>query len=122
MKNSVDSERPLQILLSVPHDQAGQLVRPVTKSQLLLVLRAHQELETFPPIQEGDFDVERVPDPVDGRAKLVRYTERGREVDRVARQTVLRLEEEWARRLGARKLEHLRRLLQELIAELEQDP
>lgn len=65
--------------------------------------------------------VERVPDPVDGRAKLVRYTERGREVDRVARQMVRRLEEEWARRLGEGKLEQLRHLLKELIAELEQD-
>ncbi len=65
--------------------------------------------------------VERTPDPVDGRAKLVRYTERGREVDRVARQIVKRIEEEWAARLGAHKLEQLRQLLQELIAQLEQD-
>lgn len=65
--------------------------------------------------------VERVPDPVDRRAKLVRYTERGREVDRVAREIVQRLEQEWAFRLGEHKMDQLRQLLRELIAELEKD-
>ena len=71
-------------------------------------------------LQERGY-VERVPDPVDGRAKLVRYTERGREVDRVARQIVQRLEEDWACRLGEHKMDQLRQLLQELITELEKD-
>jgi DNA-binding MarR family transcriptional regulator len=65
--------------------------------------------------------VERVPDPVDGRAKLVRYTARGRDVDRVARQIVERLEERWAQRLGDDKMALLRQLLQVLIAELERE-
>jgi DNA-binding MarR family transcriptional regulator len=65
--------------------------------------------------------VERVPDPVDRRAKLVRYTERGREVDRVAREIVQRLEKDWTCRLGEHKMDQLRQLLRELIAELEKD-
>jgi DNA-binding MarR family transcriptional regulator len=71
-------------------------------------------------LQERGY-VERVPDPVDGRAKLVRYTERGRELYRVARQIVRRIEEDWACRLGEQKIEQLRQLLRELIAELEKD-
>jgi DNA-binding MarR family transcriptional regulator len=71
-------------------------------------------------LQERGY-VERVPDPVDGRAKLVRYTERGRELYRLARQIVRRIEEDWACRLGEHKMEQLRQLLKELIAELEQD-
>lgn len=71
-------------------------------------------------LQERGY-VERVPDPVDGRAKLVRYTERGREVYQVAGQIVQHIEQEWACHLGEHKMEQLRQLLKELIAELEQD-
>jgi DNA-binding MarR family transcriptional regulator len=49
--------------------------------------------------------------------KLVRYTERGRELDRAARQIVQRIEEDRACRLGEQKMD----LLRELIAELEKD-
>jgi DNA-binding MarR family transcriptional regulator len=62
--------------------------------------------------------VERVPDPSDGRAKLVRATARGREVYAIAREFVAELEAEWTRRLGEAKMRRLRRLLEELNAEL----
>src|SRR3954466_3716436 len=55
--------------------------------------------------------VERVPDPTDRRAKLVRATARGREVYAIARQVVAELEEEWTRRLGTAKMRRLRQLL-----------
>ena len=58
--------------------------------------------------------VERVPDPADGRAKLVRATRRGNEVYAVARQFVAELEQRWTERLGERKMRQLRRLLVEL--------
>src|SRR3954451_7730531 len=63
--------------------------------------------------------VERVPDPTDGRAKLVRATARGREVYAIARQVVAELEEEWTRRLGTAKMRRLRQLLEELNAGLD---
>jgi DNA-binding MarR family transcriptional regulator len=65
--------------------------------------------------------VKRVPDPVDGRAKVVRHTERGRELDRVARHIVKGIEQDWDRRLGEQKMEQLRQLLKELITALEKD-
>ncbi len=65
--------------------------------------------------------VERAPDPADRRAKLVRYTERGRALDRTARQIVKQIEGDWAAHLGEQKMRQLRRLLQELIAHLEQN-
>ena len=58
--------------------------------------------------------VERVPDPDDGRAKLVRATSRGRQVYAVAREFVAELEAEWTRKLGRRKMRQLRALLSEL--------
>ena len=58
--------------------------------------------------------VERIPDPADGRAKLVRATRRGREVYAVARQFVAELEQRWTEQIGDRKMRQLRRLLTEL--------
>lgn len=62
--------------------------------------------------------VERVPDPTDGRAKLVRATARGRETYAIAREFVAALEEEWGRRIGADRMRTLRELLEELNAVL----
>jgi DNA-binding MarR family transcriptional regulator len=58
--------------------------------------------------------VERVPDPTDRRAKLVRATARGREVYGVAREFVRDMEAEWTERLGTEKMRQLRELLREL--------
>jgi DNA-binding MarR family transcriptional regulator len=62
--------------------------------------------------------VERVPDPADGRAKLVRATARGREVYAIVRVFVAELDAHLERALGARKLRELRALLEELGASL----
>jgi DNA-binding MarR family transcriptional regulator len=58
--------------------------------------------------------VERVPDPQDRRAKLVRATARGQEIYEIAREFVGDVEAEWTAKLGERKIATLRRLLREL--------
>jgi DNA-binding MarR family transcriptional regulator len=58
--------------------------------------------------------VERVPDPADRRARLVRATARGEEVYAIAREVIAEIEREWTSRLGARKMRQLRGLLEEL--------
>ena len=58
--------------------------------------------------------VERVPDPTDRRAKLVRATARGREVYEIAAEFVVDMEAEWTAQLGERKIGTLRQLLKEL--------
>ena len=63
--------------------------------------------------------VERVQDPTDRRAKLVRATPRGRELYAIAREVVAEIEAEWTRRLGKTKMGQLRSLLEELNASLE---
>jgi DNA-binding MarR family transcriptional regulator len=60
--------------------------------------------------------VERLADPTDGRAKLVRLTKRGRRVGPVMRDAVRRVETDWAKRIGARRIEELRRTLADLVA------
>src|SRR3954451_20602051 len=62
--------------------------------------------------------VERVPDPDDRRAKLVRATKRGSELYGIARDFVAEVEAEWTRKLGKRKMQQLRSLLEELNAAL----
>lgn len=58
--------------------------------------------------------VERVPDPSDGRAKLVRLTERGIRAQSEARKLVAQIERDWSRALGASAFAELRRRLEDL--------
>lgn len=58
--------------------------------------------------------VHRVPDPADGRARLVRFTERGQAVLVVAREAEIETETEWVRHLGTRGADQLRRQLTRL--------
>ena len=58
--------------------------------------------------------VERVPDPADGRARLVRITERGERSIAASMSIVSQVEAEWSAHLGAERLGTLRELLVEL--------
>jgi DNA-binding MarR family transcriptional regulator len=58
--------------------------------------------------------VERVRDPSDGRAKLVRATRKGNQLYAIAREFVEETEARWTRRLGRQKMRQLRALLEEL--------
>ncbi|MCB0876073.1 MAG: winged helix-turn-helix transcriptional regulator [Solirubrobacterales bacterium] len=55
--------------------------------------------------------VERVPDPEDGRAKLVRMTERGARAQRAGREIVARIERDWAELIGREDFDTLKVLL-----------
>jgi len=63
--------------------------------------------------------IERVADPHDGRAWLVRLTPRGREVERIARAAIGELETEWAQYLGTERFAALQSTLQDLVAFVE---
>lgn len=66
--------------------------------------------------------VDRVPDPSDRRAKLVRPTTKGREVYAIVRELIPELEQRLADTLGATRVKQLRRdlqTIQETFAERE---
>jgi DNA-binding MarR family transcriptional regulator len=52
--------------------------------------------------------VERVPDPADGRARLIRLSARGRDAAEHAKEVVMGVEREWTEHLGAERAERLR--------------
>ncbi|KGN32356.1 MarR family transcriptional regulator [Knoellia sinensis KCTC 19936] len=58
--------------------------------------------------------VERVPDPHDGRARLIRFTTAGLTAAARARETVMAVEQEWADHLGVELADHLREALTRL--------
>ena len=58
--------------------------------------------------------VERVPDPTDGRARLVRLTARARRVAHAADAEVRRVLTEWADRVGEERLRQMHETLRDL--------
>jgi DNA-binding MarR family transcriptional regulator len=61
--------------------------------------------------------VERVADPTDARARLVRISVKGREAQDLARQVEAEITQEWTRHLGARRMAQLRSTM-ELLREI----
>ena len=61
--------------------------------------------------------VERVPDPSDGRAKIIRLTDRGQEAMALGRGLIDEIEREWAERYGAERVAALRDALEAVTAE-----
>ena len=58
---------------------------------------------------------ERALDPEDGRAWLIKITPLGRRLGRAARKTVRGVEAEWSRRIGAERIEEMRKTLRMLL-------
>jgi DNA-binding MarR family transcriptional regulator len=59
--------------------------------------------------------LERVPDPTDGRAKILMLTAKGREAQETGRRIIGEIEAEWAERYGERELAMLRATLEEIV-------
>ena len=62
--------------------------------------------------------VERVPDPEDKRAKIIRLTARGRQAQKVGQGLIADVEAEWAERYGAKRVAALRELLEEIVSRI----
>jgi DNA-binding MarR family transcriptional regulator len=61
--------------------------------------------------------LERVPDPADGRAKIIRLTERGHAAQALGFGIIEEIEQEWAERFGAERIAALRDALEAVSAE-----
>jgi DNA-binding MarR family transcriptional regulator len=58
--------------------------------------------------------LEREPHPTDGRAQLIRRTERGWEVNRLTRRLVQEVQDDWAAQFGQENMDQLITLLRQL--------
>jgi DNA-binding MarR family transcriptional regulator len=65
--------------------------------------------------------VERVPDPTDGRAKIIRLTERGWEGRRIADEIIASIEHECVQKLGEERMRQLEALMKEVSSVLEEN-
>ncbi len=65
--------------------------------------------------------VERVPDPTDGRAKIIRFTERGWQGRRVADEIIASIERECVQRLGEERMKQLEVLMKDVSSVLEEN-
>ena len=61
--------------------------------------------------------VERAPDPLDGRAKIIRLTRSGDEAREIARGIFGEIEQRWIERYGAERIAALRELVEEMVAD-----
>jgi len=77
-------------------------------------------VELIDDLQQKGY-VERRPDPADGRAKLVRLTDKGWATIRLGRQVIAEIERDYAQRIGVDRFEQLCAALQDLLDELEPD-
>jgi DNA-binding MarR family transcriptional regulator len=59
--------------------------------------------------------LERVPDPRDGRAKILTLTERGQRAQRVGFRLLAQIEADWAERYGGEDTAALRRVLEAAV-------
>ena len=71
-----------------------------------------QSMSTLITDLEAGGYVERVEDPDDARATRVRLTARGRAYGKAVRAFALSIEQDWARRIGAQRIEELRATLE----------
>jgi DNA-binding MarR family transcriptional regulator len=104
-----------------PHDNVMQFLDDAGTRVSVLAHRAQitkQSMAELVAHLERLGYVERVPDPTDRRAKLVRATERGEQLYAIAREVIAEIEAEWTRQLGKAKMRQLRELLEELNAAL----
>ena len=89
-----------------------------------LAERAHTTKQamryTVNRLEEAGY-VERVLDPTDGRAKIIRLTERGWALRRVADEIVASMEEDCTRRLGEQRMRQFEGLMKDVSSVLEEN-
>ena len=65
--------------------------------------------------------VERVPDPTDGRAKIIRFTDRGWQGRRVADEIIASIEHECVQELGEERMRQFEALMKDVSSVLEEN-
>lgn len=107
----LDGIRPAQSAALVPL-AAGPLHASDVADRLRVTRQAVAQAVTA---LERHGYVERVPDPVDARARLIELTPRGRRALRVMRSSAVDVERQWQQTVGPERLQELRAILRSLL-------
>ena len=124
-------EEELAAALAAPREQLG--LRPVHDAVLAYLDRdgtrasvladrarlSRQAITQLVDELEERGVVVRLPDPADGRAKIIRYTPEALKIFDASRQAIAALERRWTSELGPRKYAALRAGLEQLQRERE---
>ena len=104
--------RPAQMAIfqHIDHPPAGSRLTELAAAAQMTKQSMQELVDTL----ERDGFVERIPDPTDRRAKLIRLTARGWAVHERAAEVVRGLQEAWTEALGPAKMAHLLALLRDL--------
>ena len=105
----------MSILQYVDHPPGGTRITDLAERAMM----TKQSMGQLVADMEERGLVELTTDPHDGRAKIVRLTERGWEMHEAAGEIAKGLEADWSSRLGQQKFQDLKQLLKDLIASLE---
>jgi DNA-binding MarR family transcriptional regulator len=100
------------------HLQVFQHLRPEGDRVVDLAARAgvtKQAMGYLVAALEETGYVERIADPRDGRAQIVRRTAKGRLVNEIASRTVQEVQQEWTAHLGEEDMAELLRLLRQVV-------
>ena len=122
-------EEELAAALAAPREQHG--VRPVHDAVLAYLDRdgtrasvladrarlSRQAITQLVDELEERGVVVRLPDPADGRAKIIRYTPEALKIFDASRRAIAALERRWANELGPAKYAALRAGLEQLLRE-----
>jgi DNA-binding MarR family transcriptional regulator len=106
------------------HEIVFALLRPEGDQIVALARRARttkQAMGYLVAALERAGYLERLPDVTDGRAQVIRRTERGWQVNHTARRVVEQMQEEWATLIGPEHMQTLLELLRDLVSALGED-
>lgn len=111
--------RPAHLIVfqSIDHRPAGTRLTDLAERAQM----TPQSMGELIDVLEARGYVERIPDPIDRRAKLIRYTARGWAAHERGAEGVAAIQASWAQHLGDEKLDHLLALLRDLYEHLQSD-
>lgn len=99
------SKAKMMLLVNI----ANQVTRPSDVAKGLRITRQAVQ-QTLSELEQNGF-ISLNPDPSDGRAKVIQFTARGKTVAMTARAAMQMVDAELAKRLGSKKSEFLREIL-----------
>src|SRR5215211_166187 len=121
----VDAQLVQEVLLDDPgflREIVERAVQQILEAEMTEHTHATKQtlLYTINQLEAAGY-VERVPDPTDGRAKIIRLTQRGWELRRVGDEIIASIEHECVQHLGEERMRQFEALMKDVSSVLEEN-